>query len=108
MDAIRKVVPEDQPEILESDDKCVDWFETDLHRKIEACTTHDDVMRIYRKNHGWTQAELDEKLGSVSRQNVSHTEQRRRPINISDSSINSEDKNSRYRNKSVKDSLTPF
>ena len=80
MDAIKKVVPEDEIEILEGDDEYVDWFDTDLHREIEARTTPGEVMRIYRENRGWTQAELGEKLGGVSRQNVSHMERGRRPI----------------------------
>lgn len=80
MDAIKKVVPEDEIEILEGDDEYVDWFDTDLHRDIEARTTPGEVMRIYRENHEWTQAELGERLGGVSRQNVSHMEQGRRPI----------------------------
>ena len=80
MDAIRKVVPEDEIEILEGDDEYVDWFDTDLHSEVEARTTPGEVMRIYRENRRWTQAELGEKLGGVSRQNVSHMEQGRRPI----------------------------
>ena len=80
MDAVKRVFSEDEIEVLDGEEEYIDWFETDLRREIAARTTPGDVMRIYRENLGWTQARLGEELGGVSRQNVSHMEQGRRPI----------------------------
>ena len=52
---------------VDSDDETVDIF---------------DNLRIYRQNHGWTQAQLGEMLGDVPRQHISNMERGHRAISI--------------------------
>lgn len=80
MAAVRRVFTEDEIEIVDGDDGFVDWFDTDLHREIDARMTPGDVMRIYRENHGWTQERLGAEIGSFTRQHVSDMENGRRVI----------------------------
>lgn len=68
--------------VKEKDDELVDVFETDWFKKISKNTKSGDAMRIYREMHKMTQAELGKKLGSISRQNISHMERGSRPISL--------------------------
>ena len=42
--------------------------------------TVGDIVRIYRENRGWTQAELGLRIGGVVKQNVSQMERGNRRI----------------------------
>lgn len=64
---------------VENTDELVDWFETDLHRKISERMSGGDVIKVYRKNAGLTQKDLAVKLG-VKRPNVTAMERGKRPI----------------------------
>ena len=68
--------------VNDRDDELVDVFETDWYKRISAKTSAGDAMRIYREIHKMTQGELGEKLGGVSRQNISHMERGIRPISL--------------------------
>ena len=73
----------EQVELLEeNDEEKVDVFETDWYRSIESGTTPGDNLRIYRENHGLTQARLGEMLGGVPRQHISNMERRVRSISL--------------------------
>ena len=72
-----EVVKRDFPEevkILEGDEEYVDYFETDFHMETAAGMTPGDIVRIYRENRRWTQADLGRKIGGVAKQNVSQIE----------------------------------
>ena len=64
---------------VENTDELVDWFETDLHRRISERMNGGDVIRVYRENAGLTQKALAAKLG-VKRPNVTAMERGKRPI----------------------------
>jgi DNA-binding XRE family transcriptional regulator len=66
----------------ESDDDIVDIFETDWYREIKSKITPGDTLKIYRQNHGLTQAQLGEMLGGVPRQQISNLERGYRAISI--------------------------
>ncbi len=68
--------------VIEDDDEPVDVFQTEWYKDIEKKTAPGDAMRIYRENHSMTQQELGDKLGGVSRQNVSHMERGMRAISL--------------------------
>ena len=73
----------EQVELLEeNDEEKVDVFETDWYRSIESGTTPGDNLRIYRENHGLTQARLGEMLGGVPRQHISNMEREVRSISL--------------------------
>ena len=63
-------------------DDFVDVFETDWYRSVKSGMAPGDNLRIYRKNHGLTQARLGEMLGSVPRQHVSNMERDVRSISL--------------------------
>ena len=68
---------------LEKDDgETVDIFATDWYREIQSKTTPGDTLKIYRENHGLTQARLGEMLGGIPRQHVSNMERGIRPVNM--------------------------
>lgn len=60
----------------------VDVFETDWHRSVKSGMAPGDNLRIYRENHGLTQARLGEMLGGVPRQHVSNMEREVRSISL--------------------------
>ena len=65
----------DHVEIIEGDDEAlVDVFETDWYRDVKLRLTPGKYLKIYRENHGMTQAELGRKLGQVPRQHISNME----------------------------------
>lgn len=66
----------------DSDDETVDVFQTDWYREIKSQMTPGDNLRIYRQNHGLTQAQLGEMLGGVPRQHISNMERGHRAISI--------------------------
>ena len=68
---------------LEKDsEETVDIFATDWYREIQSKTTPGDNLKIYRENHGLTQARLGEMLGSIPRQHVSNMERGIRPVSM--------------------------
>ena len=66
----------------ESDEETVDIFATDWYREIQSKTTPGDTLKIYRENHGLTQAQLGEMLGGIPRQHVSNMERGIRPVSM--------------------------
>ena len=66
--------------IKENDEELVDVFETEWFKKIDSKMTPGKNMRIYREIHKMTQDELGNKLGGISKQNISHMERGIRPI----------------------------
>ena len=68
--------------IYEGDDEYVEATETDWYKEIKAQTSPGDAMRIYRKNHNLTQAQLGEKIGKVPRQIISNMERGNRTISL--------------------------
>ena len=73
----------EQVQLLEeSDEENVNIFETDWYRDIKSRMTPGDNLRIYRENHGLTQARLGEMLGGVPRQHISNMEREVRSISL--------------------------
>ena len=66
----------------ESDEETVDIFATDWYREIQSNITPGDTLKIYRENHGLTQAQLGEILGGIPRQHVSNMERGIRPVSM--------------------------
>ena len=66
--------------IKENDEELLDVFETEWFKKIDSKMTPGKNMRIYREIHKMTQDELGNKLGGISKQNISHMERGIRPI----------------------------
>ena len=66
----------------ERDEETVDIFATDWYREIQSKTTPGDTLKIYRENHGLTQAQLGEMLGGIPRQHVSNMERDIRPVSM--------------------------
>jgi transcriptional regulator with XRE-family HTH domain len=64
------------------DDGFVEITESSWYKETKAATSPGDAMRIYRKNHQMTQAQLGEKLGAVPRQLVSNMERGKRTISL--------------------------
>ena len=64
------------------DDEVVNIFQTDWYRDIRSTTTPGDNLRIYRENHGLTQAKLGELLGGIPRQHISNMERGTRSISL--------------------------
>ncbi len=67
-------------EIIEDDDELIDVTETDWYKNIKTELTPAENVRFYRMNREYTLSQLGEKLGGLSRQNVSDIEQGRRAI----------------------------
>ena len=57
-------------------------FETDWYQNIKSGMNPGDNLRIYRENHGLTQARLGERLGGVPRQHISNMERGTRSISL--------------------------
>ena len=66
--------------VKDSGDELVDVFETDWFKDIDDKMFPGKNMRIYRELYKMTQEELGEKLGGISRQNISHMERGIRAI----------------------------
>ena len=71
--------PEDI-EITEEKDESVNLFDSDWFLNIGDSTTTGETVKIYRENNNLTQAQLGEKLGNFTRQNVSDIERGTRGI----------------------------
>jgi DNA-binding XRE family transcriptional regulator len=79
MEYLREEFGEDV-EWLEDDEEMVNIFDTDWYREVSSSTTPGEVLRIYRENAGFTQEELGQKLGKLSRQKISDMECGKRSI----------------------------
>ena len=66
--------------IKENDEELLDVFETEWFKNMDSKMTPGKNMRIYREIHKMTQDELGNKLGGISKQNISHMERGIRPI----------------------------
>ena len=66
--------------IKDNDEELVDVFETEWFKNINATMSPGKNMRIYREINKMTQEELGNKLGGISKQNISHMERGIRPI----------------------------
>ena len=66
--------------VKDSDDDLVDVFETDWFKETDSKMFPGKNMKIYREIHKMTQEELGEKLGGISKQNISHMERGTRAI----------------------------
>ena len=66
----------------ERNEETVDIFATDWYREIQSKTTPGDTFKIYRENHGLTQARLGEMLGEIPRQYVSRMERGIHPVGM--------------------------
>ena len=64
------------------DDELIDPFKTDWFKEISEKTTPGDTIKIYRENRNWTQTELGEKLGGLSKQNVSDLETGQKKVSL--------------------------
>jgi len=56
------------------DEEYINIEDTEWYKKTKARVTPGKTLSIYRKMRNMTQAELGEKLGGVSKQNISHME----------------------------------
>lgn len=66
--------------IEDEDERLVEVTESEWYRSIRSTITPGENMRVYRELHGFTQADLGQKLGKLTRQNVSNMENGHRPI----------------------------
>ena len=66
--------------IENKEDELIPVRESDWYKKMVKKKTPGMAMRVYRDNMGLTQSQLGEKLGGISRQNISGMENDRRPI----------------------------
>lgn len=80
MDAIRAEFSGDQIEVRGDDDETVDALQSDWYRETVGLITPGDVIRVYRKNHGMTQAELGRRLGGAPRRRIDTIEKGRRGV----------------------------
>ena len=62
------------------DDEYINIRDTEWFKKMEGIMTPGKYMSIYRKIRKMTQSELGEKLGGISKQNISHMERGIHPI----------------------------
>ena len=71
-DKLMSVLKEEYGEQIQlygnADEERVNVFETDWYRSVKSGMTPGVNLRIYRENHGLTQARLGEILGGVPRQ----------------------------------------
>lgn len=80
MDAIRAEFSGDQIEVRGDDDETVDALQSDWYRETVGLITPGDVIRVYRKNRGMTQAELGRRLGGTARRRIDAIEKGRRGV----------------------------
>ncbi len=66
--------------IKENDDEYVNILKTDWYKKMNSEMTPGKNMKIYREIHKMTQVELGNKMGGISKQNISHMERGIRSI----------------------------
>ena len=65
---------------VSDDDEFINIEDTEWYKIAKARVTPGKTMSIYRKMKNMTQAELGEKLGGISKQNISHMERDVKPI----------------------------
>ena len=66
--------------VIENDE----WIlakEAEWYKKTKKNMTSNDYMRVYRETRGYSQKQLGEMLGGLSRQRISDIEKGRRPLN---------------------------
>ncbi len=80
LSVLREVYGKKVKLVKDSDDELVDVFETDWFKDTDSKMFPGKNMRIYRELYKMTQEELGEKLGGISRQNISHMERGTRAI----------------------------
>ena len=62
-------------EVIEnSDDELIEVKHSDWYRSIRGTITPGENLRIYREMHGFTQDQLAERIGNISRRNISDME----------------------------------
>lgn len=66
--------------LVEREDKAVDYFKTDLHKKVSATMTPGLWVRHLREAHGLSQAQLGEKMGGVKASRISDWENNQRAV----------------------------
>jgi len=66
--------------IKDPDEELVEICESDWYRSIRPTISPGENVRAYRELHKMTQKELGERLGNLSRQNISNIENGHRPI----------------------------
>ena len=85
-DKLMSVLNEEYGEQVRSSDDVggdlVDIFETEWYRSVKSGMTPGVNLRIYRENHGLTQARLGQMLGGVPRQHISNMEKEVRSISL--------------------------
>jgi len=64
----------------DENEQLTDPFNSDWYLKTKKSMTPGDYIKIYRENRSWTQTELGNKLGGLSRQYISDLEKGRRGI----------------------------
>ena len=73
--------------IKNKDDELIDVFQTEWYKEINDDSTPGKNMKLYREIHKMTQDELGEKMGGISRQNISHMERGIRSISKSNAKL---------------------
>jgi len=68
--------------VIIKDDEWTFAKDTDFYKTTKAKMKPKDYVRTYRETRGWTQSELGEKLGDLTRQRISDIESGRRPVSI--------------------------
>lgn len=66
--------------LLDEEDPLLDYFETDIHKKIRATMKPGDWISNLRDAHGLTQSELGKKLGGVRASRISDWENNQRAV----------------------------
>lgn len=66
--------------IEDEDDELVEVTKSEWYRSIRESITPGENLRIYRRMRGMTQDQLAEKLGNLTRQNISNMENGHRSI----------------------------
>jgi len=66
--------------IEDKDNELVEITESDWYRSFRETITPGENIRMYRQMHGMTQDHLAEKLGNLTRQNISNMENGHRSI----------------------------
>jgi len=62
------------------EEKAVDYFKTELHKKVAATMTPGLWVRHLREAHGLSQAQLGEKMGDVKASRISDWETSQRAV----------------------------
>ena len=66
--------------ITDPEEEFVEITKSSWYKKIRKQLSAGENVKIYRELNKWTQSELGEKLGGISRQNISNVERNRRAI----------------------------